>query len=417
MQLTKEISLKYTENRIQLLYNNSDWRTIAPTFDNIRKQVLKITGLSRRDADIKTVEIIKEWNKETNELRLNNRKVWSANELISSDIPALSYKIDGLVIDGGNTEASITNFHGEGGSGKSTLVLYMSICASAGVPFLNKFDTKKSRVLLIDRENGERRLKYRLNRILRGMDMSANEIDLYAVSLPDIILDKPNDEQKINLRDLLSKYKPDIVVIDSIVRFMEGEENSNSDVREIYNTIQEMNIIHSCSWILIHHANKMGGYRGASEFLNQCDNGFLIEMVDKHLLKFRLVHKKVRDDRLDTIEFQFVNTEDERLMINISGDETSENSNLCINCSNDIYKYLRENKILRFKAYDIRKIFLSTVREKDLKLLTEYEKNAREKHSKYSNNIIFDSINRLTDRGLFEKDTKKGYYKLNEEVL
>ena len=75
-------------------------------------------------------------------------------------------------------------------------------------------------------------------------------------------------------------HKPDIVMIDPIINFFDGEENSNTEIRKLLDRIDKLIELNNCAVILAHHTGKeraddksFMSARGGSVFAGWFDSG------------------------------------------------------------------------------------------------------------------------------------------------
>lgn len=169
--------------------------------------------------------------------------------------PPIDYLIIDLI-----TNSSLNVFYGEAGSKKTYSALSMAVAVANGVEWLG-FITKKAPVLIIDEESGEKRLSRRLNEVMRGMNCGASE-QLFYISLAGFKLDKKEDVRIIESE--INKIGAKLVIFDALADIMDGDENSKKDVQPVMNNLRKIADNTDSSVILIHHANKSGGYRGST---------------------------------------------------------------------------------------------------------------------------------------------------------
>jgi len=169
--------------------------------------------------------------------------------------PPIDYIIGDLI-----TNASLNVFYGEAGSKKTYSALSMAIAVANGKDWLG-FTTKKSPVLIIDEESGEKRLSRRLNEAMRGAGCGATG-QLYYISLAGFKLDNKEDIKTIESE--INRTEAKLVIFDALADIMDGDENSKKDVQPVMNALRKIADNTDCSIILIHHSNKAGGYRGSS---------------------------------------------------------------------------------------------------------------------------------------------------------
>lgn len=230
-----------------------------------------------RDGGINRKSELKEIHYENPTLK--NMDVMSFQELLNSDIKPVSYIIDNLL-----SEEGITIIGGDSKVGKSWIALYLSLKLSGGYKILDTFNCKKSKILYIDEENGERAIYTRvkmLNPFFKNKKEEPDFNNIIYSNRNNVKLDigRRNENEGITkFKGLIKKYKPDVCVIDSFVRFFLGEENSSSDVGKVYDTLKWAIKEHKTSFILLHHTTKNNksynkdSLRGSGDLAAQCDN-------------------------------------------------------------------------------------------------------------------------------------------------
>ncbi len=176
--------------------------------------------------------------------------------------PPIDYIIDTLI-----TNASINVFYGEPGSKKTYSTLSMAVCVANGKDWLG-FKTKQSPVLIIDEESGEKRLSRRLNETIRGLDCDATGRISY-ICLAGFKLDNEDDAKIIESE--IKNTKAKLVIFDALTDIMDGDENSKKDVQPVMSALRKMADNTDSSFIVIHHSNKIGGYRGSSAIKGSSD--------------------------------------------------------------------------------------------------------------------------------------------------
>jgi hypothetical protein len=169
--------------------------------------------------------------------------------------PPIDYIIVDLI-----TNSSLNVFYGEAGSKKTYSAISMAIAVANGKDWLG-FSTKKSPVLIIDEESGEKRLSRRLNEVMRGADCEASG-QLFYISLAGFKLDRKEDVKTIESE--INRTEAKLVIFDALADIMDGDENSKKDVQPVMNALRKIADNTDSAIILIHHSNKSGGYRGSS---------------------------------------------------------------------------------------------------------------------------------------------------------
>ena len=150
------------------------------------------------------------------------------SDLLSKPIPPIEWLVDRIMVKGG-----ITIFAGEPKSGKTFLAQVLALCLVEGKPFMDVFQTKPCRVLYIDEENGTLFVLNRFKSLVAALGAPQKLDELIVGINNDVKLDTQDTSK---LYELVSKYTPDVVIIDSIVRCMVGDEDRATDVRKVFET-------------------------------------------------------------------------------------------------------------------------------------------------------------------------------------
>lgn len=112
-------------------------------------------------------------------------------------------------------------------------------------------------VLIIDEENGHRRNRQRIKKILNGNNLSG-KIKIYFWMGSELnLIQNPNLEE---LKDFIKRYNINVIIFDSLTRFLgSGQENSSDDVRLFYKNVKNIASANNCAVAIIHHLRKNSG--------------------------------------------------------------------------------------------------------------------------------------------------------------
>jgi len=190
------------------------------------------------------------------------------NELITKQFPDDVWLVDRLIPDNG-----LSVITGYPASYKTWLMLNLAICISTGKPFLDDFQTKKSKVLLIDEENGERILQGRIKKMT-----SQQDLDIDIISLKNFKLTDSDEIIKYCLENRIG-----VVMIDSLIRTHKGDENSSQEMAKLFDEFKKFKNS-QLSVIFTHHNRKTGerranpieDMRGSSEIFAFVDSGLSV---------------------------------------------------------------------------------------------------------------------------------------------
>ena len=192
-------------------------------------------------------------------------------------------------------ENTINMIYAPPASFKSFFSLYLSMCLASGKRFFD-METKQSNVLYLDKENPKISYKNRYRGLLNGTGFTSKN-NLFTYKSGDIL----DDKFILSLKVTIKKYNIKIIVLDTLHRFGDYNEDKADDLNRIYSTcFQPIAEELGCSVIFLHHTTKEVGknrYRGSSDLEGMCDGVFLFERIEEKKLKTNIVklyHKKNR---------------------------------------------------------------------------------------------------------------------------
>lgn len=168
--------------------------------------------------------------------------------------------------------SAITLITGDAGCGKSTLITVMADAIAKGDGVFT-FDVKEPRpVLYLDRENTLPIIQDRLRRlrIMPGPRFKYWGAHINGeVPLPGCAA----------ILEWIERTEPKpVVFVDSMVAFMEGNENSAEDVRAFFNPLRHIAHL-GAAVVILHHTGKGEStqyFRGSSDIKGAIDNGFVM---------------------------------------------------------------------------------------------------------------------------------------------
>ena len=185
---------------------------------------------------------------------------------------------------------------GQQKSKKSFLAMNMALAIATGKPFACFAIDAPHSVLVLSAEGGEFSNKKRMEKMCRGKGMtSTTNINLCFDSRWK--LDTVDDYRDI--RNKIIEKRPEVVIIDPLVKFHYSDENSSSEMAVILNRLRELIEDLNISIILVHHMgkNEDGGARGSSAILGEYDTYIQIAKgKESQKLKFDMRHVETPGD-------------------------------------------------------------------------------------------------------------------------
>ena len=207
-----------------------------------------------------------------------------------SERPAIEYVVEKLI-----AESSVNVWFGQWGAKKTWAAIDLAVCVASGKQWLG-MATEPCNVLIIDEESGDTRLANRIKDTMRGeLGQLANaSVPIKSVSLAQFNLLKRPDDADLLAR-LVLELDAKLIIIDALADVMlGGDENAVKDTQPVFANLRFIAELTGAAFIVIHHANKLGGYRGSSAIAGAIDTLLSVESKqDNSLITFKT--EKMRD--------------------------------------------------------------------------------------------------------------------------
>lgn len=200
------------------------------------------------------------------------------------------YLVAGLIED-----KTLGMFFGASGSMKSFLALDLAACVATGLPFHGR-QVKEGPVIYLAGE-GFNGIKRRLTAWELNTGVSLKDVPLYISRRAPTLANRESAKDVAEaIRDIAETAgHPALICIDTVARATVGaDENSNSDMGEFIETVDEIRHEHDCALLTVHHsglADKDRG-RGASAIHAALDVEY---QVTKDGTSVTLLNKKMKD--------------------------------------------------------------------------------------------------------------------------
>ena len=185
------------------------------------------------------------------------------------------------VVNGLIPQESLTLLHSIGGVGKSYLMYGLGKAVADGISFFD-LGVMKMPVYYVDFENPLPEIVDRLKKIGGSSDMR-----IWHLGHDPMPVRIDADEWTI-----FKTFPPGLFIIDSLRSSHLLEENSSKDAAFVMSRFKEVRVLGN-TIVLVHHENKLGGYRGSSAWFDLSD----------HILKFGRVPRIGSDEDADQDDF------------------------------------------------------------------------------------------------------------------
>jgi hypothetical protein len=198
---------------------------------------------------------------------------WEA--LLSNGVPPADF-LPGKFMEKGQQVALV----GDGKSGKSLFIFEWCVKAANGLQFMNEVVCDPLRILYLDKENSK------LDIARRTLSFGANPSDLtgkvtYLSFPPFKPLDSVDGAKQVLA--LVKKYRPHVVILDTVSRFVEGKENESETWLTLYRMIHQRLKGAGISCIRLDHFGKDSdkGSRGSSAKSQDIDHVLELSVTEE----------------------------------------------------------------------------------------------------------------------------------------
>ena len=241
-------------------------------------------------------------------------------DLYKRQFPPARWLVKDLIPLGG-----ITAVTGEPASFKTFLTQDLAVRVATGASFLGHFETIKGKVLIIDQENQLRLVKERFE--LLGA--KANE-NISFLSQEGIKID--NKSHIDRLVEVVKEINPALVVMDSLVRFHRGDENTAKDMNLFFEAASRLSSDER-SVVVIHHHRKQFGFgkqstaqniRGSSDIPAAIECHLAVDRKGKDMITITQTKLRVQPE-LDRFKVTLVTEATGRVSFVYQGKDDSEN--------------------------------------------------------------------------------------------
>lgn len=334
-------------------------------------------------------------------------KPMTAEELVRTETPK------DFVIDKLQRKGEIEMDYSEPAGLKSLLAMYRVLCVTTGKKFFG-LKTQAAPALIIDNENSIPLLATRLRQMRRGMKIKKTKKTIY-FSISDGQLDMLQFAKEV--KQFIIEKKIGLIVIDTVRRIHSLEENSSTEMNELYKILKELITGTSAALLLLHHTNKQGEYRGSIDLKGMVDVQVKVERAGLINPKFTMENQKNRWGELEEkihgqITFQNTDTSKGMILVEQTDAETAASE------ANENQQFVRcRGFIIQFIALQCPKDGLQFKKIDLTGEIDDYNEEISEKTEKTEKTLKTRTIEKVLNRLIYKKyllkGEKKGYYVRN----
>jgi hypothetical protein len=196
-------------------------------------------------------------------------------------------------------ETGLAMLAADPGECKTWTALHLGLSVAAGLPFLGHFPTRRGTVLIVDLENGRARIHKRAEKLKAGMEIK-DDLPLSFAFISSLRLDQ--DEAANRFTDGIRQANPSLVIIDSLRRVHQGDENDSSLAARVGGYLHALAEELQICVLVTHHLRKPSAFgsnrvtdrvRGSGDWLANSD--CLLTLSRKRPGILGVSHGKSRD--------------------------------------------------------------------------------------------------------------------------
>lgn len=211
----------------------------AELINLVRDMTSRYTSISSTSVDIYNTE------------NIDNFVAVPLKQFLDTTERDIRWLVDGLI-----PVQSASIFAGYPGSGKTFILADLALAVSTGTRFLDRFETVQGRVLIIDEENSPQLMAHRFSGLMAGRSLHEPPSTLRIALGHGFRFDSPEYLRK--LEAILADFRPTLVIVDSLIRVHNGEENSSSEMSKIFGRVKALMQEYEISFVFSDHLRKPG---------------------------------------------------------------------------------------------------------------------------------------------------------------
>jgi hypothetical protein len=181
-------------------------------------------------------------------------------------LPPVEWKVENII-----RAAGLTALVGGPKLGKSFATLDLGVRVAMGRDWLGH-PVKQCPVVVVDEENGEALDRQRVAMVLRGHSISDRDLPLYVLPMPRLNFGALPDRNL--LTDFITERGAGLVIVDSFIDILTlagARESVSEDQARVLLAMRYIAETTGAAFLIIHHENRGGTYRGSSALLGAVD--------------------------------------------------------------------------------------------------------------------------------------------------
>jgi hypothetical protein len=172
------------------------------------------------------------------------------NALLARPPAPIEWLIDDFLIAG-----DLGFVVGEDGSFKSSIAIHVAAAVAGGYEVFDRFPTCRRSVLLVSAEEQANVLQHRLDAIIAGHHWNRERVLENVSFIADDRVCLSSVRWQTHLLEIASGGEYGLVVMDPLAELLDGDENSNSDLRRVIKFMRSI-ARRSTTVLIVHHLGK-----------------------------------------------------------------------------------------------------------------------------------------------------------------
>jgi hypothetical protein len=173
---------------------------------------------------------------------------------------------------------------------KTWMGLEMAVSLASATPCLGAYPpSRRGKTLLFLAEDADHVVRARLESLCRHRGVDLAGLDLFVITVPALRIDLEVEQRR--LRATLAALRPDLLLLDPLVRLHRRDENSAADVSALLAFLRELQREFDTAVVLVHHTRKNGASNQPGQALRGSGDRNLYLQRKGHKLVLTIEHR------------------------------------------------------------------------------------------------------------------------------